>query len=78
MSYWVFESIRVDTVDQCFCVGTVDQYFVCVCVDADLVHSDVGMYLQNTGLQWVKSLKGMMSCLYLLSLGYQKLIQLWG
>ena len=43
-------------------------------VDADLVHSGVGLYFQNLGLQWVQSLNGMMSCQYMLSIGFKRLL----
>ena len=36
-----------------FCVGDVDWCF-CGCVDAELVHSDVGIYCQNSCLQCVQ------------------------
>ena len=52
----VFDRIWVNTVD----------YFSCGFVDADLFHSDVEMYCQNSGWQWVQSWNGMLSCLYLL------------
>ena len=48
MKSWVFYRIWVDTVDYCFFVGTVDWCF-CGCVDACLVHSNLGMYFQNYG-----------------------------
>ena len=47
MSSWVFDMIWVITVYSCSCVGRVD--FFCGCADADLVHSDVEMYSQNSG-----------------------------
>ena len=50
----------------------------CGCVEADLVHYNVVMYFQNSGFKWVQSLNGVISCLYMLSLGFQIPIQLWG
>ena len=45
------------------------------CIDADLVHSDVEMYFQYSGWQWVQSWNGVLSCLYLLSLAIKILLQ---
>ena len=67
MRYWVFDRIWVETVDKCFC-----EFF-----DSGMVHSNVGMYFQNHGWQWVQSLNGMMSYIYLLYLQFQIISQFW-
>ena len=66
MRSWVFDIIWVDTVDS----------FFCGCVYTDLVHSGVGIYFQNYGWQWVQSFNGIISCLYLMSIGFQIILQL--
>ena len=70
MRSWVFDRIWIDAVVCCFFVVTVY-----LCVDADLVHPDVEIYWQNSGLQWVQSFNEMISFLCLLFLRFQRLLR---
>ena len=47
-----------DTVVQ-WCCDDISGWSFCWCVDADLVHSDGGMYFQSFCLQWGQSFNGM-------------------
>ena len=56
----------------------IDNYgYFYVCIDVDLVYSGGEIYFQNFGWQWVKSRNGLLTCLNMIFIEFQRHLQLW-